>query len=277
MNHRVCAGEQLWPDSLRIRVRPEVLHAANNRLQIGQDRTRLRSRDKHSVIAIRAISKCFPRDESVSWRHLHDSAAGSRKDFRPGPKAANRLQVRAGEGLFPFRGMVERAMKFDVMQGDALRFGKMLQRADLMEQKHLEFGGRYLAFAAPKINSIPGSRMCAEAHAKFLAEPDALGHGAKISCMPAASDIGGRDPTHEGARPRARFPFPKIAVEVKIHEADSTTQSEFCSRAALREFGNVLRINQPDLRISANGRPSRMVTIGWPFGGPGRIRPGQAR
>jgi len=150
-------------------------------------------------------------------RQLNDSTARQRVNLHSRPEAMYRLNVATREFFMGFAGVIERAMKFDVMQPNSVLLCDSLQAADLLEQEQFEFGGFDSERATPEVGPAPSTGMRAQAHAEFFAKPHAPGHRRHITGVSTASDVRRCNPTHERARALLRFAFAQVTIQIEFH------------------------------------------------------------
>ena len=175
---------------------------------VADQRLRFGPGDERPVGSIATVRERFGPDSYWLLRKLRHESTGARVDDQLRPPFANRGEITLREARVRVSQMIQRTVKFDVVQPSLFAAGDAFERADLMEQEQLELVWSNLQIAA----SVPRAWMRANVNAIFFRKPHASGHACESAGMAAASDIGGSDPPHERARVPGRFAFAKVTV-----------------------------------------------------------------
>src|SRR5262245_7879509 len=102
---------------------------------VGQDGTRLGARNQLSIVPVSAIDKCFlPNQHSGLSGNSCDTPSGASEDYFFWPETFHGVDVASRQPVTCFCLMVERSVKFDVMQSNALLLCDSFQCAHLLDE-----------------------------------------------------------------------------------------------------------------------------------------------
>ena len=174
------------------------------------------ARDQSAVGIVSAIGKGFrPHHDMVMFCDPVNKTAASSKNHEFRPKIGDRLQVGFRERGVAIGCVVERSVKLDMMQGDAISPRYSGQTSDLMHKQQLQLCRIDLRIGPAEIGGE--AWMGTEVNSMVFREPGTSFHGLKITSMTAASDICGGNRLHEQTGFCGRFPFTEVAVQVESH------------------------------------------------------------
>ena len=120
---------------------------------------------------------------------LDHLAAGERQQHSTGSCSLHSAADGRRQHRIPGGHVVQRAVRFDVVQRYARRVAECLQRTDLVHHVGLGFGGGNCHSAAAKALQIRQSRVCTHLHAVLFAQQNALLHYGRIARVEPAGNV----------------------------------------------------------------------------------------
>ena len=115
------------------------------------------------------------------------------------------------------RLVVERAVRLDVLELDAVGAAEPVQRADLVKHALLDLGWRHADGAPAEALQVRVAGLGADAHPELLAQRDGGIHHSEVAGVKAAGEVGAGDVSDHGrvvAQRPAPVAFAQIAVQV---------------------------------------------------------------
>lgn len=187
------------------------------------------------VVAVR-VELAHHRQAQLA-RHLAGQRVLHAIQHQRGLQVAQRLHQAARQGFVARGAHVERAMRLDVLQAQAIEAGEFAQRADLVDDVVDQALGVLVQVAAAEADQVAKAGMRADADAMLARHHHGAVHDVGIAGVKAGGDVGRADQRHDGVvHVIADLPGTKalahIGVQVYRRLAHETGSPSVCGPVA---------------------------------------------
>ena len=167
-------------------------------VDVMDDRAELVARDERTVGLVGAIGEHFCGDaKPAALSRLQRVRSRRSEQNQRSAERGDRARDGAREGDVTRGHVVERAVRLDVLQLDALDVRDASNGGNLVQHEIFDFVRGHLHLPASEARKVGKTRMRADGDAVRLRAPDGRAKDAGIACVKSRRDVGGGDGLHQ--------------------------------------------------------------------------------